>query len=53
MNYTLEVMRGGKFFTLLEGSMHPETMPLSARELEVLRLTSEGHPEKSSVIYCS
>ena len=46
MNYSLEVMRGGKFVTLLEGSMHPETMPLSAREVEVLRLTSEGHPEK-------
>ena len=46
MNYSFEVMREGRFVTLLEGSMHPETMPLSARELEVLRLTSEGHPEK-------
>ena len=46
MNYTFEVMRGGKFVTLLEGSMHPQTMPLSVRELEVLRLASEGHPEK-------
>ena len=46
MNYSLEVMRDGRFVTLLKGSMHPDTMPLSTREIEVLKLTSEGHSEK-------
>lgn len=46
MNYSLEVNREGRFITVLEGTMHPETVPLTAREIEVLKLTSEGHPEK-------
>ncbi len=47
MNYCYEVMRDGRFVTLLEGTMHPEDMPLSVRELEVLRLTAQGHSEKA------
>ncbi len=46
MNYSYEIMRDGRFVTLLEGTMHPEDMPLSPRELEVLRLTAQGHSEK-------
>lgn len=46
MNYSFDVLRNGKFTTLLEGKMHGEDVPLSPRELEVLRLTSEGHAEK-------
>lgn len=46
MNYSFDVMREGRFQTLLEGKLHSENIPLSPRELEVLRLTSEGHAEK-------
>lgn len=46
MNYSFDVLRDGKFQTLLEGKMQSENVPLTAREIEVLRLTSEGHAEK-------
>lgn len=47
MNYSYEVMRDGHFVTILSGTMHPENMPLSPRELEILGLTAQGHSEKS------
>lgn len=46
MNFSFEVMQKGNFVKVLEGSLHSENMPLSPRELEVLRLTSQGHAEK-------
>ncbi len=46
MHYSFEVLKDGRFSTLLEGKMHSEDVPLTPRELEVLQLTSQGHPEK-------
>lgn len=56
MNYSLHTHREGKgFITIIEGSLQNDSLPLSVREVEILKLTSEGHSEKeiSDILFLS
>jgi len=56
MNYSLDTHKKGKgFVNVLEGSLRSETQPLSDREVEILKLTSEGLSEReiSDILFLS
>lgn len=46
MNYSLTVNREGSSEVIFKGARHPEPSVFSTRELEVLKLTSEGLTER-------